>query len=170
MSNERGSTLLETLIALSLTAMIAAALSQATGLGLRVTERVSATNVEAVDRLSALRRVAELLERIDPSSPDGVAAVGQSDVFRWRGVALTGDGRWRAGVWSLDAFGELSACEGFEGQCEPRDVFDAELAFEFWSENEWTADWPAGPAPEMIRVTINETTTIVTPRSSGARR
>ena len=168
---ERGAALLEVLIAVAITAMLAAALTQATRFGLTVVERVEASADASTEALIARRKLADLLTRLDPEKADRDSAVGDAAAFEWHG-AIAGDDGWRAGVWRLQITGgegQLSQCPALQAPeaCEVRDTFPAEgpLAYAA-ADGVFVSDWPAGPPPHQIRVGEQ----VFAPRILGGRQ
>ena len=154
---ERGAALLEVLIAVAITAMLAAALAQATRFGLTVVERVQTTTDATTGALISRRKLADLLTRLDPTKADRDSASGDASTFVWHGVAATDVG-WRSGVWRLQTSGneaELSACVELDATdgCEIQDSFAIAGPFAYAAaDGVFVSDWPAGPPPHLIRV------------------
>ncbi len=169
--SEKGAALLEVLIAVAITAMMAATLAQATRFGLTVIERVQTSSAGSTDTLIARRRIATLLSRMDPEKSDSDSAQGDADSFEWYGPAPEGDG-WRSGVWRLqvtDGASNLSYCEAF-GQpstCKVEETINLPGPYAFAAaDGVFTDIWPAGPPPHLIRLGD----LVISPRVLGASR
>ena len=154
---ERGAALLEVLIAVAVTAMLAAALTQATRFGLTVVERAEASANASNEALAARRKLADLLTRLDPGKADRDSTFGDAAAFEWHGVGA-GDAGWRAGVWRLqivDLEGILSLCPALRrpDACDAQGRFPLKgpLAYAD-ADGVFVSDWPPGPPPYQIRV------------------
>lgn len=155
--SEKGAALLEVLIAVAITAMLAAALAQATRFGLTVIERVQASDGASTEALIARRTIADLLTHIDPEEADRDSAQGTAETFEWHGAVAGGDG-WVTGVWRLqvsDTEGQLSRCASF-GQpstCTQQQVIAIKGPFAYAAaDGVFVTDWPPGPPPHLIKV------------------
>ncbi len=168
MSGERGAALLEILVALAITAMLAGAAAGMLGMGLTTLDRAGAAAARGADALALRRDLGALLTRLS-AGPE--SASGGEEGFRWRGAAPDGAGGWRVGFWRLGEELALERCESLEGPCatetEPRGA--ARFAYA-GADGEWRPDWPAGPAPALIRVTAEGGEMIFAPRVGGAAR
>lgn len=166
---ETGAALLEVLIAVAITAMLAASLAQATRFGLTVIERVQNTTGASTDALIARRAIADLLTRIDPEKADRDSAQGNADEFEWYGAVTDGDG-WSTGLWRLqisESGGQLSRCTifGEPSSCVPQKVIALDGPFAFAaSDGVFSSDWPAGPPPHLVRIGSQ----VIAPRVFGA--
>ena len=155
--SEQGAALLEVLIAVAITAMLAAALSQATRFGLTVVERAQASGNASSEALVTRRNLAKLLTHLDPEKADRDSAWGNASTFEWHGLAMAGDGL-RSGVWRLqvtDNEMELSTCPALNQpeNCDVRKRFTVSGAFAYAaSDGVFTSEWPAGPPPRQIRL------------------
>lgn len=169
--SEKGAALLEVLIAIAITAMIAAALTEATRFGLTVVERAQASSATMTDALLARRRLADLLTRMDPEKADRDGAQGDARSFEWHGVAPI-DGGWRGGVWRLqltDGEGELSLCPELNAaaECVTQERFPITGALAYAAADGVFVDaWPAGPPPVLVRIGDQ----VIAPRILGASR
>ena len=156
-SSERGAALLEVLIAVAITAMLAAALAQATRFGLTVVERAQASSATSTEALIARRKLTDLLTRLDPEKADRDSTQGDGETFEWHGVASDQDG-WRSGVWRLqvsDGLGELSVCPALDQPdlCELQDSLPVSGPFAYAAaDGDFVSEWPAGPPPHLIRL------------------
>ncbi len=159
--SEKGAALLEVLIAVAITAMLAAALAQATRFGLTVIERVQASDAASTDALIARRTIADLLTHIDPEKADRDSAQGSAKAFEWHGAVAgggAGGGGWETGVWRLQISeneGQLSRCGNFgdPSTCTQRQVIAISGPFAYAaSDGVFVSEWPAGPPPNLIRV------------------
>ncbi len=167
--SEKGAALLEVLIAVAITAMMAAALAQATRFGLTVIERVQASSAGSADALVDRRRIAMLLSRMDPEKSDADSAQGDASSFEWHGPFPDSDG-WRTGVWRLqvvDNASDLLYCDAF-GQpstCRVEETINAPGPYAFAAADGVFVDiWPAGPPPNLIKLGD----LVITPRVLGA--
>ena len=164
--SERGAALLEVLIAVAITAMLAAALAQTTRFGLTVAQASASGSAEA---LIARRKLADLLTRMDPEKADRDSAAGDAAVFEWHGVGPSDDG-WRAGAWRLqivENMGELSTCPALNSpeDCVVLDNIPVTGAFAYAAaDGLFVAEWPAGPPPNLIRIGDQ----VIAPRVLGA--
>lgn len=155
--SEKGAALLEVLIAVAITAMLAAALAQATRFGLTVIERVQASDNASTEALIARRTIADLLTHIDPEKVDRDSARGSEDTFEWHGAVVGGSG-WETGIWRLqiaETEAQLSRCATFgePSTCTQQQVIAIKgpLAYAA-SDGVFISDWPPGPPPHLIRV------------------
>ncbi|MDG1973124.1 MAG: hypothetical protein P8I56_19465 [Paracoccaceae bacterium] len=168
--SEKGAALLEVLIAVAITAMLAAALTQVTRFGLSVIERVQTANSSSTEALIARRTLSDLLTRIDPGKADRDTAQGDRESFQWYGAAPDGDA-WRTGIWRLQTTGdqsELSLCVefGVPATCSIESTIQALGPFAYAPADGVFADvWPAGPPPHLIRIGDH----VFTPRALGGR-
>lgn len=166
---EKGAALLEVLIAVAITAMLAASLAQATRFGLTVIERVQASSDASTDALIARRTVADLFTRIDPEKADRDSAQGDEKAFEWHGAVAGGDG-WQTSVWRLHVTengGQLSRCATFDepATCVKQEVIAIEGPFTYAaSDGIFISNWPAGPPPHLIKVGAQ----VIAPRALGA--
>lgn len=170
---ERGGALLEALIALGITAMLAAAVSQTGRFGLSMIERADAAAQTSGALLAERRRLADLLSRIDAETPGRPVFAGDAAAMRWRGVAPDDAGGWRAGVWRLTAAEDaliLSRCEAMDdAPCAEEARFAPAGPFAYAGpDGAFAGDWPAGAAPALIRLGDDGLT--AQPRVSGALR
>ena len=167
---QSGAALMEVLIALAITAMLAAALTQATRFGLTVIERTQAASAASTSALINRRRLAWMLSRIEMAQPDlPTAAATATDGFTWRGP---GDEGGKTGIWRItstdealmllmcDAFTIRATCE-VAGQLGP----SAKIALA-GIDGEFREEWPPGPAPSVIRIGDQ----VIAPRLNGAVR
>ena len=165
---ERGATLLEVVVALAITAMIAAAATQLSAFGLRSLERAGEASSEETARLIERRRITEIFARI--SRGDDVFEADEREI-RWRGARLSETGFWRSGVWRLDlASGAIERCEDMADRaCESDDaVIAAPLAASFAGpDGAFEADWRRGPAPTLIAFESGEARIVTAPRVRG---
>lgn len=169
--SEKGAALLEVLIAVAITAMLAAALAQATRFGLTVVERVQASDSASTEALIARRTIADLLTHIDPEKADRDSAQGSAQTFEWHGAVADGAG-WATGIWRLqitDTSAVLSRCTIFAepSTCTQQQVIAIKgpLAYAA-SDGDFTDEWPAGPPPHLIKVGAQ----VIAPRVLGAVR
>lgn len=155
--SEKGAALLEVLIAIAITAMLAASLAQATRFGLTVIERVQASDDASTKDLIARRTIADILTHIDPEKADRDSTQGSANAFEWHGAVAGGDG-WKTGVWRLqitDTEGLLSRCASFSdpSTCKQQQVIAVKgpLAYAA-SDGIFVSEWPPGPPPHLIKV------------------
>lgn len=168
---ERGAALLEVLLALAITALIAAAAAGVAGFGLGAVERAREAADRSGEALALRRELSDALIRIAPA--DGApSARGSDTVLDWRGVMPEGEG-WRSGSWRLGPPGAtLYRCAAFGEECERmRSLAEGELRFAYARDDgEWRATWPRGGPPALIRAALGGTRIIVAPRTTGAAR
>lgn len=169
---EAGATLMETLVALAITALLAAAVAQTTGFGLTTMDRVGAASARGAAALAARREAADALSRIDAGAD---AFAGDPAAVVWRGVLPDDAGGWRSGRWRWSGAG-LAACPAAAGApCDEPVAFGPPApVFAFaGADGLWRDDWPEGPAPRLIRISGGEgapAAIIVSPRIYGAQR
>lgn len=167
--SERGAALLEVLIAVAITAMLTAALAQATRFGLTVVERTQTSAAASGEALIARRKLADLMTRLDPEKADRDSAQGDAAAFEWHGVAAAADG-WRSGVWRLQIsgyIGELSLCPALNdpAACDAQDSIPVAGPFAYAAaDGVFIAEWPPGPPPHLIRIGDQ----VFAPRALGA--
>lgn len=170
---ERGAALLEIIVALAITALLAGAAGGVVRLGLTTLERAGAAAARSGAGLVLRRDIALMLTRIDAAPGGEAVAVGGPEAVLWRGVTPGPDGAWRGGFWRL-AGDELTleACESLEGPCEPDGAPRAPGAKALFAyagpDGIWRDDWPAGSAPNLIRVQIDDAEIIAAPPARGA--
>ncbi|MEL7462562.1 MAG: prepilin-type N-terminal cleavage/methylation domain-containing protein [Pseudomonadota bacterium] len=158
MNGEKGATLMEVLIALSITAMLAAAVTQMTGFGLRVVERGERASSGTAAALSDERALRDAL-----TGARG-AFTGDASGFQWRG-----GGPEDAASWRLDIKGRIAACAGNE--CgPPRPWLGAPVSsFAYAGPDGVFADeWANEAPPHLIRIGLEDREIIVAPRIRGA--
>lgn len=167
--SERGAALLEVLIAVAITAMLAAALAQTTRFGLTVVERAQASASGSAEALIARRKLADLLTRMDPEKADRDSAMGDATAFEWHGLGLA-KGQARAGVWRLqiiENMGELSTCPALNApeDCVVLDSIPVSGPFAYAAaDGVFLSEWPAGPPPHLVRIGDQ----VIAPRVLGA--
>lgn len=171
--HERGAALLEIIIALAITAMLAGAAGGVVRLGLTTLERAGDAAARGGAGLVLRRDLALMLTRIDAAPFGQQAAIGGPEWFSWRGVTPGPDGAWRGGFWRLSRDElALERCESLEGPCapdgEPRAPGASARLSYAGPDGLWRADWPAGPAPDLIRVQLKGAEIIAAPRVRGA--
>ena len=167
---QSGAALMEVLIALAITAMLAAALTQATRFGLTVIERAQKASAASTSALIDRRRLAWMLSRIEMAQPERPTALATAtDGFMWRGP---GDVGGKTEIWRItstddalmlltcDAFSDRATCE-VAGQLGPNAKITVAGA-----DGEFLEDWPPGPAPSLIRIGDQ----VIAPRLNGALR
>lgn len=164
---ERGATVLEVVIALAITALLAASATQITGFGLSTLDRATAASARGGDALAARRTLADAFSRI--SAGDDVFAANE-EAITWRG-ALPGAAGWRVGVWRLTlGDGEFARCEAVgDATCDPTDelaIAVSAAAFEDAAGTQ-TGVWPKGPAPALIVLETASGLVEIAPRVRG---
>ncbi|MEM8755154.1 MAG: prepilin-type N-terminal cleavage/methylation domain-containing protein [Pseudomonadota bacterium] len=168
MSGERGATLMETLVALGVASLLAAAVTQTTGFGLTVLDRAREASSDGVEALRARRELSAALARVELA--DG-ALTGDASTVSWRGAAPDPEsGEWSTGLWRWRAGdGALSLCAAPDecGEERPFGPADATLAYA-GSDGVWRDDWTGGPPPRLIRATHEGGEIVVAPRLWGA--
>ncbi|WP_340107462.1 hypothetical protein [Pikeienuella sp. HZG-20] len=176
---ERGAALLEVLIAVALTALLAGAAGGIVRFGLGALERAGAASDRGAEALALRREIFEMLARIDRETPEAAAISGDADAATWRGVVPGADGEWRSGIWRLSGRGlALERCETLRGPCAPDPAARKREAAARFSYGDgaggWRDDWPAGGAPELIRLRFGAGAPldeiVVAPRVRGAAR
>ncbi len=169
--SEKGAALLEVLIAVAITAMLAASMAQATRFGLTVIERVQTSNATSTEALIARRTIANLLTHLDPEKADRDSAQGDAESFEWHGAVADGTG-WRTGIWRLQRVENqtrLSRCASFSepSTCVEQEVVAIDGALSYAaSDGVFISEWPAGPPPHLIRFGAQ----VIAPRALGAAR
>lgn len=169
--SEKGAALLEVLIAVAITAMVAAALTQVTRFGLTVVERAQASSATSTETLIARRELADLLTRMDPEKADRDNARGDAQSFEWHGAAPAEAG-WSVGVWRLEVAenrSDLASCEalGDPATCTPHKTLAVGGALAYAAaDGVFVEDWPPGPPPALIRIGDQ----VIAPRALGATR
>lgn len=165
-AGEKGATLLEVLIALAITSLLATAVSQVAGLGLRTVERAETASTRSTAAYFDDRRIRDRLALIDAGER---SFAGAPDAIRWRGPGEDG----AAGVWRLGADGGLAACPALDAiRCDPAEpLLESQIeAFAYAGpDGAWRADWPPGAPPALIRLTLGGREIVVAPRVGGAR-
>ena len=163
---ESGATLLETLIALAIASLLAAAASQVAGLGLSTVEWAETASVRSAAAYLDDRRLRDRLTLID-AGEDSFA--GGPDALRWRGPGDDG----AASVWRLGADGRLAACASLDAlRCGPAaDWLGAPVeGFAYAGpDGVWVDDWPTGAPPDLVRATFAAGEVVIAPRVRGAR-
>lgn len=168
---EKGAALLEVLIAVAITAMLAAAMAQATRFGLTVIERVQASDGASTDALIARRALTDILTHIDPEKADRDSTQGDGQSFEWHGAVADGEG-WETGIWRLQITenqGELLRCSVFGdvSSCVAEQTIAIEGPFSYAaSDGVFFEEWPAGAPPHLIRIGAQ----VIAPRVLGAAR
>lgn len=173
MNGERGATLMETLIAVAITAVLAAAIAQVSGFGLTTLDRAQAASARGIDALRVQRTVAETLARIGRGDD---ALTGDAETMTWRGVVAGESGGWRAGAWRWRAAdGVIARCD--DDDCEDIGRFGPAGAVLSYAgpDGAWRDEWVGGPAPHLVRITAAQHTgvprvIVVAPRIHGAAR
>ena len=159
MSGERGATLLEVLIALAITAIIAASVTQMTGFGLRTVERAERRSVDGAARIADERRLRDTLALIEPQ---GFAA--DDDGFTWRGPGPSSE----AAAWRLSRDGRIAACDasgcGSARQWIASQIGDIEFA---GSDGVFLPEWRSADAPHLIRIGVADGEVVIAPRARG---
>ncbi len=178
--SERGAALLEVLIALALTAMMAAALSGVTGFGLRAVERAEAGSIRMTDHLIGRRALSDALARIGTGPAGEDSFLGTPDRMAWHGVMDAETTPEGATAWQISARDmQLSGCVSLDGAgCEPVTklrLAPARFAYS-GSDGIWQDEWSGAAPPALIRITTGNGGTaaarevIVAPRITGATR
>lgn len=173
---ESGAALLDAMIALALTAILAAAASGVIRAGLGVVERAKEESSRSVAEFRLSRAVSAAFARIDPIAPERPALAGDARELRWRGVLPGPDGEWRSGIWRIEGDDlALARCPDFISPCKEEDApwppqeDPARFAYA-GADGIWRETWPAGAAPHSIRLRFDrsEAEIFVSPRISGA--
>ncbi len=165
---ERGAALLDVLVALALTGMLAGAVGGMLRAGLLTTERAGARSEAGAAALLLRRELTGLLATIEAATPEaGPSFRADAEGLRWRGVDPDdGAARWLRLTPDL----ALGRCEGPDGPCEDAPP-EGPAAFAFLdAEGAWREDWPLGAPPALIRVTAGADEILIAPRILGAQR
>ncbi|MEM7544352.1 MAG: hypothetical protein AAF367_02355 [Pseudomonadota bacterium] len=175
---QTGAALLEVVIALALTAMIAATLTGITGFGLASVEQAEDASTDSAARLVERRSITNMLARIAAPGPDEPSLVGTPTDLIWRGVIPAADGGWQSGIWSLDAEeGALRRCAAMARDSCMGEPFlslgqidnDQILTYQLRS-GDWSEDWSGDGLPEVIRIQSEASKIDIAPRVGGAAR
>lgn len=173
MNGERGATLLETLVALAITALLAATAAQVAGFGLTSIERADRSASRAADGEVARRIVTDALARIAPREAMAGNLTGDATSARWFGAGTGADGAIRVGHWSLNSEGALAVCR--EDRTAPCDPPTATLGLAGGTISYIGADgaayevWEEDTTPYLIRIDHDLGLFAVAPRAGGLR-
>lgn len=166
---ERGGVLLETVLALALTAMLAVAAAAATRFAADALDRAAARAAAAAQAHAADRRLRATLRLIGPEA----GLVGDAAAMAWRGVGPDG----AAGLWRLSAQGgalTLARCAA-GAPPSPRDCAEAAdfgpadpagLRYA-GADGEEIRDWRAADPPVRIVVIRAATRLAVAPMAAA---
>ena len=159
MKAEKGATLMEVLIALAITAMIAAGVTQMTGFGLRVVERGERASADTVSALQDERLLRDALTRADG------AFEGEPSEIRWRGAGPDDD----ASAWRLDAEGRIAACDA-DGCGQPQAWISASIErFAYaGADGNFAESWSGERPPHLISIDFAGRNIVIAPRIRGA--
>ncbi|MEL6794923.1 MAG: prepilin-type N-terminal cleavage/methylation domain-containing protein [Pseudomonadota bacterium] len=159
MRREKGATLMEALVALAITALLAASVAQIAGFGLRVVERGERASSATAAALRDERLLREALTRADG------AFEGDATGFRWRGPGADAD----AASWRLLEDGRIAPCAA-EDCGAPRDWLAARPSgFAYaGADGVFGEDWRGAAPPHAIRIDFADRAILVAPRIRGA--
>ena len=159
MTGERGATLMEVLIALAITDMLAAAVAEIGGFGLRTVERGEAASARAAEAYADERRLRDALTLIDAAPFEG-----EANGVRWSGPVPE-----RAGAaWRLTREGALAACVGTTcGEARPWLGAPIQNFAYAGADGLWLDEWRDDAPPRLLRITIADREIIVAPRAGG---
>ena len=163
MKGERGATLLEVLIALSITGLVAAAVTQMSGFGLRVVERGQSASSASASAFGDERRLRDALTALSPVES---AFAGDADGFAWAGIGRDEE----AARWRLSLDGRLAACPA--SRCgPPNEWLSAPLRQVAYAgpDGIFADEWRGGAAPDLIRISTSFGDIVIAPRVRGAR-
>jgi hypothetical protein len=170
---EGGAALLEALIALALTALLAAAVASAAGLGLDAADRARETARASGTALIAERRLRGLIARLDPET--GVAAGPARLVFR--AVAEDADGVPQDRLRRLSSSRGrliLAACGGGDpvapGPCAPAEDLGPAPTRPFTyadAAGAFAPNWDGPAPPSLIAVEVAGRRIVAAPRGAA---
>lgn len=171
--NERGAALLEVLIALALTALMAAALSGVTGFGLSALERAQSGSARMTDAMLERRNLTDALSRM--TIVQGQASlIGTPESMIWRGMISDSDGTWVPTIMRLRARDmEMSSCADMDAtDCEVMSTArNASATFSYAGpDGIWLPEWSDTALPALVRIATPESLIIASPRSTGGQR
>lgn len=175
---QSGAALLEVVIALALTAMIAATLTSITGFGLSAIERTEHQSANTQSELGNRRSIGDILARISAPIPGSPTMNGQTDQLTWRGVLFDEDGAWQSGFWQLKVADmtirqcqtlDAEACTSSENITLEQHDDNAKLSYRDRSGT-WRDNWDGDGLPYLIRLSGDRSTIQIAPRVTGAQR